>query len=53
MVDKINQARFVFIVTSRVSRLKPHLSADQHDKSSRPTVGLNVTQILVMAEDGI
>ena len=53
-LDKINQARFVFIVTATVSRLKPHLSADQHEKkSSWPTVGLNVTQVLVMAEDGI
>ena len=32
VVDKINQARFVFIVTAKVSRLKPHLSADQHEK---------------------
>ena len=29
-VDKINQARFVFIVTARASRLKPYLLADQH-----------------------
>ena len=53
MVDKINQARFVFIVTARVSRLEPHLLADQHKKSNRQNVGLNVTQVLVMAEDRI
>ena len=33
VVEKINQASFVFIVTARVSRLKPHLSADQHEKN--------------------
>ena len=31
VVDKINQRRFVFIVTARVSRLKPHRSVDTHE----------------------
>ena len=53
VVDKINKARFVFIVTARVRRLKPHLSPINMKKSSRPNVGLNVTQVLVMAEDRI
>ena len=45
--------RFVFIVTARVGQLKPHLSAHQGEKSSRLTVCLNVSQVLVMAERGI
>ena len=54
MVDKINQARFVFIVTARASRRNPYLLADQHEKkSSRPTGGLNVTKVSVLAEDRI
>ena len=54
MVDKINQARFVFIITARVSGLiKPHLSQTNIKKSSWPTVGLYITPVLVMPEDRI
>ena len=33
VVDKINQARFVFIVTARASQRNPHLLADQREKN--------------------